>query len=423
MALTEQEQISYLANIILLAHADASLSPRESAAIEEIRARIGARKPTLSQAMKAVQSGAYSPTRVGKFHDQVSNLADMLYVCFVDGDLDEREAAAVREFCSLTSITREQFDMMMEEAIGQAESAALSLKCPSCSQELEKAGKFCPNCGAPLAQDAAEPVALDFQIPATGYAAEFCESSAGGFPAALEVAKTAPHFTTCIRGKKTWYLAAWPDDGFSDMVKLARSLSGIRNRKVYHNGAELPWDVLFGFLWCARNRESAYRPVEYCFGKDENRLNPWGCKQLRMDWTEWAQWFSYGQFKRGGFFGGGGHRWVFDKARIRHELMANLHNVRYCPYLREKLVDAVLRALPDEVEVSSKGAWRYSRGFEEAPGSIKIVEVERAGGFEYKSEYFADGVRPKGIEVLEEVLRKAFVEAGVSDLTPTQLTR
>jgi hypothetical protein len=51
------------------------------------------------------------------------------------------------------------------------------------------------------------------------------------------------------------------------------------------------------------------------------------------------------------------------------------------------------------------------------------VEIERSGGFEYKSEYFADGVRPKGVEVLEEIFKRAFSDAGVTDLAPAQLTR
>jgi hypothetical protein len=141
-----------------------------------------------------------------------------------------------------------------------------------------------------------------------------------------------------------------------------------------------------------------------------------------MDWTEWAQWYSYGQFKRAGLLKGG-YFWVFDKARIHHEVMTNLHRFRYCPYLRLRLVDAVLRALPDEVEVGPTGPWKYSRAYEETPGCIKIVEVERSGGLEYKSEYFADGVRTKGLGILEEVLKKAFADAGVSDVTPSQLTK
>src|SRR5207253_8691688 len=111
------------------------------------------------------------------------------------------------------------------------------------------------------------------------------------------------------------------------------------------------------------------------------------------DWTEWAQWFSYGEFKQTGVLKEG-YVWIFDKDRIRHEVNTNLHRYRYCPYLRLGLVDAVLSALPDQVEVKRGGPWQYSRAYQESPGSIKIVQIEQSAGFEYKDEYFADGVRP-----------------------------
>jgi hypothetical protein len=141
-----------------------------------------------------------------------------------------------------------------------------------------------------------------------------------------------------------------------------------------------------------------------------------------MDWGEWAPWLSYGQFERAGVLKAS-CVWVFDKARIRHEIAANIHRFRFCPHLRPTLVDAVLRALPDQVEITPKAAWKYSQAYEETPGSIKIVEVRKEGDFEFKEEYFANGVRPKGLGILEEILKKAFAEAGVSDVTVPQLTR
>jgi tellurite resistance protein len=405
MAPTEQEQTTYLANVIYLARADGTLSPRETAVIEEIRSDLGAKKRTLNAALKAAESEAYHPEKVGSFAVQVANLADMLYVCLLDGELEEHESATVKNFCNQTGITKDQLDLMISEAISRLERSNLSVSCPSCSNKVDGTVKFCPNCGTPLGKTDAEAVKVAFEIPSSGYAIEFCESSASGFQAALDFAKSAPNFSSCIRNKKTWYLASWPEDTFIQVARLAELLSGIRNRNCYHKGSEMSWDELFGFAWCARSRDAAYRPVEYCFGRDENRLNPWGCKQARMDWTEWAQWFSYGQFKRAGLLKGG-YVWVFDKTRIRHEVMTNLHRFRYCPYIHLHLIDAVLHALPDEIEVSPKAPWKYSRAYAESPGGIKIVEIEQSGGFEFKNEYFADGVRPKGLGILEEVLAK-----------------
>jgi hypothetical protein len=263
---------------------------------------------------------------------------------------------------------------------------------------------------------------LDFVIPPSGYSIEFCESTAASFPSALRIAEGAPTFVNTIRTKKTWYLASWPATAFDKAIELADEISNLRYKKAYLNGVEISWGELFGFISCAEERKKAYRPVEYCFGKSDNRLNPWGCVQARMDWTEWADWFSYGRFEKKGLLGGK-TIWIFDKARIEHELLNNLQRVKFCPFLRAELVDAVLRALPDNVDVNEKGFWKYNHSYQESPGSIKVVEIDRSNGFEFKEEYFSDGIRPKGLGILSEVLTKAFSDAGITDIKSSDLVR
>jgi len=422
MELIESDQLKYLANVIYIAHIDGALSHRETATIEEVRSSLGAKMGTLKAAIRAVETGAYVPSPLGGFPTRVANVAHMLYIGVVDGDLSQIEREAIQRFSVAAGVTSEQVETMLREAITRAERSGSTVSCTKCSATIPHTVKFCPNCGNAIVAPATDAVALTLDIPATGYAIEFCESSAAGFPAALEHAKSAPTFASCIRAKKTWYLAAWPEQSLLEVTGLAQLLSGIRNRKCYHNGSELPWEELFGFAWCRRNRDQAYRPIEYCFGKDETRVNPWGCKQAQLDWTEWAQWFSYGQFRRAGLLTSA-HVWQFDKARIRHELMTNLHQFRYCPHLRMSLIDCVLRAIPDVVEVPSRGAWKFSRADEEVPGSIKIVEVDQSGPFAFKNEYYADGVRPVGLQVLRDVLRKALAEACIGDVSADDLTK
>jgi hypothetical protein len=103
--------------------------------------------------------------------------------------------------------------------------------------------------------------------------------------------------------------------------------------------------------------------------------------------------------------------------------MTNLHHYRRCPHLRSDLVESVLKALPEEVEISPAAGWKYSRAYEEVPGSIKVVEIEKSSGYEFKSEYFSDGVRPIGLSTLRQVLAKAFAEANVSDIKVDQLVK
>ncbi len=199
------------------------------------------------------------------------------------------------------------------------------------------------------------------EIPATGYAVEFCESTAAGFPRSAEIAKAAPTFTSCVRAGKTWYLAGWPGDRFEQVVSLAESLKGIRNRKVY---------LAFRKSGLLRNQVA----------------------------------------------------WVFDKERIRHELNQNAHAVRFCPHLRPALISAVVDALPDEVTVAAKGPWKYKYSGEEVPGAIKVIEKEGDDEYAFTNEYWSDGVVPRGLDAARQILTKAFQQARITDVTVRQLT-
>ncbi len=54
--------------------------------------------------------------------------------------------------------------------------------------------------------------------------------------------------------------------------------------------------------------------------------------------------------------------------------------------------------------------------YETSPGAIKVTEREGSGDFVYTSEYYADGVRPKGYGSLADILKKALDECKVTDI-------
>jgi hypothetical protein len=326
----------------------------------------------------------------------------------------------VSEFCQLVGVTNEQYERIIEEASRRCDSSTHNVTCPSCSKTTQAQARFCPSCGQALISPGTASVQIGFDIPKEGYAVEFCESTAGGFSNALELAKATGRMQTATKNKKTWYLTTFPSHQFADMLPLTSALAGIRNRKVYLDGQELVWDEIFGFTWCASRRATAYRPVEYCFGKDENRINPWGCKQSRMEWIEWAQWFSYGRWQKAGLVRSN-YVFVFDKERIRHELATNLFRYRFCPHMQKGLVEAVLKHFPDQAEVTQGGDWKHNHLYEAVPGSIKIIEREGSENVTYTNEYYSDGVRPSGFTVLADVLRKAFKECGYTNIVPTAL--
>lgn len=413
MNLSDEEKIAYLANLVAVSRSDGSVSPNETLAIEAAQKRIGAKKTALRNADTLAQSDGFKPKAVGSFSVRIANLEDMILVSLADGVLDKAEKPIVLSFAKSVGITNEQLQLILTEVRASLRSERATRACPGCSAKVPLDAKFCPECGGSLElTDKAAAVAVEYTIPKTGVAIEFAESTATGFVDAVRKAKLAPEKAECVKGKKTWYMAAWPKDQISEAAKLVEYLKGMRNRKVWVDAKESRWDDVFGFTWCSEQRNSAYRPLEYCFGVDDKRFNIWGCKNARLDWSTWSEWFSYGSFKKGGFLKGG-YVFAFDKKRIRHELETNLYRFRFCPYLNFRLVEAVLENLPDEVEVKPKGDWTYKRDYEESPGCIKIKEKTVEDGYSYTDEYYTSGVAPRTSAVGLTILKKAFDAAGV----------
>ncbi len=244
---------------------------------------------------------------------------------------------------------------------------------------------------------------------------EFCESTAGSFGQVLSAAKAAPHYTARDEHKKTWHSASWPELNFPECLPLVSALSSLRNKRCIIDGSERDWTEVFGFANCAADRSRSYRPTHYCFGKDGRSINPWGCIHARMEWSEWARWFTYGRFEKAGFLGGSRLIWIFDKGRIRHELENSIFSVRYCPHLNTELIAAVLNTLPDKLDVEKSSDWKFHESFEAAPGRPKIVKKERSEDFTFTNEFYADGVCPVGLDAFRDLLRKSFRQANMPD--------
>jgi len=343
----------------------------------------------------------------------------MIRVAYADDDLDKRETSLLIGFAKMIGVTQEQLNKIKGEVLASLKNEGKI--CPSCGTTIDSDSKFCSKCGLNLVEQATE-VQIEFEIPKTGLAIEFAESTAASFPQALEEAKNSDEFQNCLKNKKNWYLATYKSGEIKDALPLAEALSGIRNRRVYINGHEKTWDEVFGFSWCSRQRSMAYVPVEYCFGKDENRINPWGCKQARMDWAQWSNWFQYGQWEKAGFLGSK-FQWKFDKKRILHELETNLHKFRFCPHLQLTLGKSIIKHLPETVTPDDDPNWDYNEQYQQAPGAIKVVKKEKSEWGTYTDEFWSDGVRPKGLKVLKEVMSKAFKEVGYKETTVSNLLK
>jgi uncharacterized tellurite resistance protein B-like protein len=408
--MTSRDLAQYLANVVHVVRADGQLTPAEETALAAVVADMAGKKKEVKDAVRLASQNEFQAKPVGRYSDQIRNIEDMVYVALADGDLGEAEKARIVQFAGQLGVTQDQVDRIASEAHARATAQSATVACAKCGTQCHDTAKFCPECGTPV-QGQTQPQAtkFEFDYPKSGVAIEFAETTAATFDGALKAARVSPSYQEIERGKKRWFLAAWPTGSVADTLDVVANLKGVRNRKIYIDGTEYPWEEVFGFLWCGEQREAAYKPVEYCFGADEKRPNLWGCKQLHMDWVQWADWFTYGKWVSKDTF-------QFDKGRIAHEVETNSHRLRFCPHLRRNLLQAVFQLMPDRVRVSDREGWKYKENCEQTPNSIKIVQKTTQDGFSYTNEFFTDGVVPVGFDVAKAILKRAFSQCDISDV-------
>lgn len=411
MNLNNDQLITYLSNIVYVARIDGKITTSETQAIEEIQKRIGAKKSELNKATQNAESPDFKIKLVGHFSDKIKNLEDIIYVALIDGDLDEKEKELFIDATSNLKISSEQIDLIINDVKDYLDSKSDIKICSNCNSKIDSNAKFCPECGTPVSDSTVEPsINVSYEIPPVGITIEFAESTSANFTDALSEQKNAPINNTCVKGKKNWYLANWAEKDFNKPLKLIDALKGMRNRKVYVDGEEQKWDDIWGFTWCAAQRDSAYKPIEYCFGLDENRFNIWGCKQSRMEWTDWSNWFTYGSFEKVGLLKNQ-VVFKFNKDKIKHELSTNLFNCKYCPYIKFDFIEKILDKFPDEVVINDKSDWKYKRDYNEAPGAIKVISKTTDNGYTFTDEFYSSGVVPKSISIGMELIKNVIKES------------
>jgi hypothetical protein len=414
--MNDDEKLTFLANMFCVIRADGKINEKEIAAINTYAKILGCAKSSIAKAENKSNERGFCISPVGVFSEKVANLEAMLYAAIIDGAITEEEKNLILVFGENINIKNDQLQIIFSEAKARVVKDDY-LKCAECSTQNAVSAKFCANCGNSLISgDTNKSVAISYEIPKTGIAIEFSESTASGFGDAVLKANKAPTSAICIKSKKTWYLASWPLNEIAAAASLVEDLKGMRNRKVWLDGKESRWDDIFGFTWCSQQRNSAYRPVEHCFGIEEKILNIWGCKHSGMNWTSWERWFSYGAFND---FNARTNEanFVFNKNKIRHELESNLYKIRLCPHLNFKLIEAVLEILPSEVKVSAakNAEWKFKQDCEQTPGSILIKEVTANGLFLCTNEYYSSGIIPNGQEVGLKLLKMALEKIGMSN--------
>jgi hypothetical protein len=211
----------------------------------------------------------------------------------------------------------------------------------------------------------------------------------------LDCAKKFPTFRQYGEGKKAIYRVTLDPQDMASAIELIEYLKGWRRRTVYVDGEKMTWDSVFSFMWCYERKKASFKPEIYCFGyENEYDFNVWGCIQAHMPFAENSQWFCWGNWlnERAD--------WRFDKERIKHELQKGLYPYRYCPALQPKLIEDVLRALPDVVNPAKDSNWKFVERWHDESLPGLVVKVNRFG---FQEKVVMKGVSPSGQGALREL--------------------
>jgi len=416
MILTHELQVDYLANVIGMARANGKLFPEEKAAVESIQMVIGAGDSELAQAYTIAKHADFSPKVIGLWTDQVKNLEHIIYLSLLDGKIDNHEKRYILQIAKKIKISQDQLNFIIQDVKQSSSGLPKNIThCKQCQAMLNNAVKFCTECGTSVNGDQQNsPATIEpapttpYDIPTTGIAIEFAESSEPGVSLAMNAMAFAAVQETCEKDGQPWHLVAWSSSQMGKALPLIEAVKNISSKKAHVDGEERSWSSVFAFSRCANSRKSAYRTEEYCFGIDDMKLNLWGCQSIGMEWSDWAQWLSYGNFKESENTSSR-HIFTFDKKRIRHALETNLHGCQLCPHLQHNVIDAVLEALPNEVTANFEGDWVYKKDYRESPGAVLVNEPIHLGRHSSTKAYYSSAIIPS-VHVGIKILKKAFTK-------------
>jgi hypothetical protein len=222
---------------------------------------------------------------------------------------------------------------------------------------------------------------------------EFNHSSSPQFRFALTEAQLQPSFRESVR----LYSVSYGPEDHEPMHKLLDLLRHFKYKRVYIDGSEKPWDEVFHYLCCYRLRQRAYKVDEYCAGDacQFPAFNPWGCIQTRMPLSADSEWLRYGRFDADG-------TWIFDKDKIKHYLIANTQDFKYCPALNIDDLMTLLNAFPETANPQIDENWEYNTVVD------RRVMVEISVSSESKIRRYVCGVRPSSPAAVKNIYQKVI---------------
>ncbi|MGI6584199.1 MAG: hypothetical protein GX766_08840 [Firmicutes bacterium] len=227
------------------------------------------------------------------------------------------------------------------------------MKCKNCGVEFE--GNFCPNCGTPAAteQNAVIVAAPDPAMPRITLT--FSKSTSKNYPLAVERAMKFPTYSERINGKEVVHCVDFTFDQVEEIRSLLDLVGQWKSTALYVNGQLRPYKEISSVIYCYAERERAYNPKDYCFGRDdvhEYNDNDLGCRHCGVNPYDWHGLQEFGVMQRNGTF-------VIDKNKLIYTVSRNLEPYMLCPALDVDAIRKRLEEIPERINPKTDPRWEY----------------------------------------------------------------
>lgn len=227
------------------------------------------------------------------------------------------------------------------------------MKCQNCGTEFE--GNFCPNCGTRATADKDSLVAVPTDPAVSSVTLVFSKSTSKNYPLAVERAMKFPTYSERMEGKDVVHSVDFTFAQAEELRALLDLVGDWKSTALYVNHQQVPYREIRALIYCYAERQRAYNPKDYCFGRDD--VNDWndndlGCRHCGVNPYHWQGLQEFGMMQRDGTF-------VVDKNKLIYTVARNLEPYMLCPALDVEAIKKRIEQIPEKINPKTNRGWEY----------------------------------------------------------------
>jgi hypothetical protein len=186
----------------------------------------------------------------------------------------------------------------------------------------------------------------------------------------MKLCETVSTFSSHEEANSKIYSLVLPITKISILVEIGNIVENWKNSKLFFNNKPTHFDSLKSEdIVCYHNQQNQENRDDWCFGKESENNNIWGCIQLHMPFTEeGAPWLNHGRFDKSGV-------WYFNKKIINKELEKRAKKIKNCPVFKNRKPREELSTFPDSVNPKYDKSWSYFTKKETIQGQEKEMPM------------------------------------------------